>query len=154
MPKMMAFHATISGTPRVGQTLTASNGTFTGDQPITYTYQWQRCDQNGSNCSNIVGATGQTYVLTSADQARTVSVNGAAGSIAGQSPRSPSVGQLETTKILIVANAVSRQGFREKRLFRPIRPRKARQDNRYKSSILRNRSNPYLWQNFTTDPGR
>jgi hypothetical protein len=65
---------TISGTPRVGQTLTASNGTFTGDQPITYTYQWQRCDQNGSNCSNIVGATGQTYVLTSADQARTLRV--------------------------------------------------------------------------------
>jgi len=65
---------TVSGTPRVGQTLTATTGTFSGDQPITYTYQWQRCDQNGANCSNIVGATGQTYRLVSADQGRTLRV--------------------------------------------------------------------------------
>src|SRR5438477_8843968 len=31
---------TVSGTPRVGNTLTASNGSWFGTTPITYTYQW------------------------------------------------------------------------------------------------------------------
>ena len=32
----------VTGTPKVGQTLTVSNGTWTGS-PTGYTYQWQRC---------------------------------------------------------------------------------------------------------------
>jgi hypothetical protein len=35
---------TISGTPQVGQTLTANPGTWNSDTTPTYTYQWQRCD--------------------------------------------------------------------------------------------------------------
>jgi hypothetical protein len=65
---------TISGTATVGQTLTATTGTFTGDQPITYAYQWQRCDTNGNNCVNIAGATAQSYALQAADLAHTVRV--------------------------------------------------------------------------------
>lgn len=69
---------TFSGEPRVtgsavaGQRLSASNGTWTGDQPMTFAYQWVRCgtdggNSDGSNCTNIAGATGTTYVLTSAE---------------------------------------------------------------------------------------
>ena len=54
---------TISGTPQDNQTLTASSGSWGGSDPKTYTYTWQRCDQNGNNCSGI--ATGQSYKLTS-----------------------------------------------------------------------------------------
>jgi hypothetical protein len=64
----------ISGTPQVGQTLTASNGTWVGQQPITFSYHWRRCDTAGSNCSDISGATAKTYVLTSADLETTVRV--------------------------------------------------------------------------------
>jgi hypothetical protein len=49
----------------VGQTLTASPGTWSGIQPITYAYQWLRCT---SNCAAITGATGASYTPTSADQ--------------------------------------------------------------------------------------
>ena len=45
---------TITGSPVEGQTLAASTGTWSGDQPITYAYQWQRCDANGGAAQNGV----------------------------------------------------------------------------------------------------
>ena len=51
----------ITGTATSGQTLTLSNGTFTGDATITYSYQWRR------GGVNVAGATNNTYVLSAAD---------------------------------------------------------------------------------------
>jgi hypothetical protein len=73
----------ISGTPQVGQTLTADNGSWTGQQPITFSYHWRRCDRTGANCSDISGATAKTYVLTSADEGTTLRVRVTARNSAG-----------------------------------------------------------------------
>jgi hypothetical protein len=56
---------TISGTVKVGQTLTVSNGTWSNN-PTSYTYQWQRCS-SATSCTDIANGVGQTYVVRQAD---------------------------------------------------------------------------------------
>jgi hypothetical protein len=64
---------TVSGTPQVGQTLTAAEGGW-ANAPTSYAYQWLRCDSSGDNCGAIGGATTKTYVLTSADRGAAIRV--------------------------------------------------------------------------------
>ena len=64
---------TISGTARVGETLTAQNGTWS-NSPTAFQYQWQRCNASGAACANIAGATAKTYLLTTTDAGRTMRV--------------------------------------------------------------------------------
>lgn len=52
----------------VGETLTTTNGTWTGTPSPTFTYQWQRSTTvAGSTYANIALATASTYLVTSAD---------------------------------------------------------------------------------------
>jgi hypothetical protein len=61
----------ISGTPAVGQALTASPGTWTNG-PNRYRFQWGRCGT--SSCNDISGATGTTYVPSGDDAGFTLRV--------------------------------------------------------------------------------
>ena len=51
----------VSGTAEVGETLTCSNGTFSGAETITYSYQWF------ANGVAVSGATASTYELKDSD---------------------------------------------------------------------------------------
>ena len=63
---------TISGTPAAGDALSAEAGSWTGSRPLTYAFQWQRCNGEGVECVNVEGANGETYGLTNADAAHTI----------------------------------------------------------------------------------
>ena len=56
----------VTGTATVGQTLSTTNGTWTGAPAPTFTYQWQRTGVD------ISAATSSTYVLVAADYANTI----------------------------------------------------------------------------------
>ena len=75
----------ISGTARDGQTLTASSGTWSGTPPISFAYQWRRCDGGGANCVDLAGANGSAYVVVSADVGSTLRVIVTGSNLAGSS---------------------------------------------------------------------
>ncbi|MGI9190926.1 MAG: hypothetical protein ACR2IL_02315 [Chitinophagaceae bacterium] len=62
----------VSGTDIVGSVLTTTNGTWTGNAPITFTYQWLR---NGAVISGAINST-YTQVLADMGQVITCRVNG------------------------------------------------------------------------------
>jgi hypothetical protein len=64
----------IEGNLTAGDTLTAEPGTWLGSEPITYGYQWQKCDEEGEECMSISGATADTYTLPEGDVGSTVQV--------------------------------------------------------------------------------
>jgi hypothetical protein len=64
---------TITGTAQVGQTLTASEGTWASDYLVNFSYNWLRCDAAGNSCQTF-GATGTTYVVATADMGSTLRV--------------------------------------------------------------------------------
>ncbi len=73
---------TVSGAARVGQTLTASNGSWSGS-PTSFGYRWRRCDDLGGACGDITGATASTYVVTAAEIGSTLRVRVTATSPGG-----------------------------------------------------------------------
>jgi hypothetical protein len=64
---------TITGTPQLGQTLTADPGRWAGG-PSAFTYQWNHCDAAGANCAPIAGAVASTYVPGTADAGMRITV--------------------------------------------------------------------------------
>jgi hypothetical protein len=78
--------SSLSGTAKVGKTLTAVKGTWTGYPSATVSYKWYRCSVVGktatnaapakaAKCSVIKGKTAATYKLVTADKGKFVRVS-------------------------------------------------------------------------------
>jgi hypothetical protein len=67
----------ISGNSQVGQELLATHGDWTSaDGPLSWSYQWQRCDSSGANCQPITSGfqIHHYYYLTKADLGHQITV--------------------------------------------------------------------------------
>jgi len=84
-PALGSTPPSIGGSPSEGGTLTASPGSWSGSSPITFSYQWRRCNARGGNCGDIRGATSQTFTLTATDVGHTIRVRVVARNSAGSS---------------------------------------------------------------------
>ena len=78
----------VSGEAQEGTELTTTQGSWTGS-PMTFAYAWLRCDDTGSSCTAIGGATTSKYTLTADDighriRSRVTASNGA-GNVARES---------------------------------------------------------------------
>jgi len=87
--------------PIVGHTLSSSTGTWTGTFPISYTYQWKRCeaaDPVNGPCVEIRGATGSSYTVAPADYQQRIRVAVSATNVDGRhtqnSEVTPAVGAI------------------------------------------------------------
>lgn len=92
---VMRVGASVSGTAKVGKTLTAVKGSWTGAS-VVYSYKWYRCTVKATvatkaaplasaKCSAISGATKSTYKATSSDNGKylrvLVTAKNSAGSV-------------------------------------------------------------------------
>jgi PKD repeat protein len=73
-PQNLVLPDIVDGLFRVGNILTASTGSWSGSTPLDFTYQWLRCDVDGTSCVPIFGATEATYMLTPLDFGETLRV--------------------------------------------------------------------------------
>ena len=100
---------TVSGTPVVGGSLTANEGTWT-NAPTSFSYQWQRCDASGNSCGAVAGATSKTYAVSSDDFGDTlrvaVTARNARGSSSATSAPSAVVGKTTQGGVAISVAAV------------------------------------------------
>jgi fibronectin-binding autotransporter adhesin len=88
---------TIPAYANEGETISAETGSWAGTEPMTYTYQWQRCDEE---CSNISGATSSTHLLSAEDVGDflvvSVTATNAAGSVSANSNATEEIGSAST----------------------------------------------------------
>ena len=92
----------ISGQAEEGRTLSATTGTWTGTQPISYAYRWVRCGADGGlpdggNCLFVSGATHSKYALVRGDvgfrmRVQVTATNSAGSQTAASNPTSTVVG--------------------------------------------------------------
>ncbi|NTG07145.1 hypothetical protein [Rhizobium rhizogenes] len=99
---------TISGTARVGQVLTASPGTWSGNPAPTFTYQWQR------GTTNISGATSATYTAVTADAGQTlrvvVTATNSQGNASANSAATAAVTQIPANTVLPAITGTAQVG--------------------------------------------
>jgi hypothetical protein len=57
---------------KVGSTLAGNKGNWDGKEPITYSYQWLRCNKDALNCQKVTNATGTEYEVVKADVGHTL----------------------------------------------------------------------------------
>jgi hypothetical protein len=87
-PPVSLGAGSVTGSATQGQTLTYAPGTWSASRPFTTSTVWERCRPDGTACSVISGTTNSpTYVVSAADEYRTLRVQESARAVGELSSR-------------------------------------------------------------------
>lgn len=75
----------VTGIAQLGNTLSATTGTWTGDAPITYTYVWHESPNGTDSFTTIDGETTNAIVLTESHDGKYIRVTVTGTNTAGNS---------------------------------------------------------------------
>ena len=95
---------TLSGTTNDKDMLTVVPGDYSGHQPITLSYVWERCDASGSACTQIAYATDPTYAIVGNDVDFTIRAIETATNADGQLSTQTAASPLVTTGIPVLGD--------------------------------------------------
>jgi hypothetical protein len=73
-PPVVRSLPTVEGEAREEKVLTAKTGEWDGKTPITFAYEWRRCNSAGASCVDIANETNATYTVKAADVNSTLRV--------------------------------------------------------------------------------
>jgi hypothetical protein len=90
LPKNISLPS-VSGLLQDGSLLSASQGSWSGSEPISYAYQWQLCNALGKACENLAGAVGSSLKLNPAEIGKTLALVVTATNAAGSTSATSSV---------------------------------------------------------------
>ena len=71
-PPLALAPPTVTGDAASGAALAATPGQWSGAQPLSLAYQWQRCGAAGLACTDITGASSSSYTAAPADVGSTL----------------------------------------------------------------------------------
>jgi len=64
LPQVIVGFGALEGAPTIDFSVSATTGVWQSILPLTYKYQWRKCERNGGPCSDIPGATNSTLLVT------------------------------------------------------------------------------------------
>ena len=104
----------VTGTASLGETLTATEGTWTGTPSPSLTEQWQDCDSAGNDCTIVTGANSATHVVAVADVGHALRIAATAtngfGGVTGASVSTAVVTGPPVNTALPVVSGTAQQG--------------------------------------------
>ena len=92
---------TLSGVPLVGERMAVSRGSWSGQAPDVYSFQWEDCNAQGEECEAIQGANNQNYTPRESDLGHTLRVT-----VTATGPQGSALAQSAPSSLLEPARAL------------------------------------------------
>jgi hypothetical protein len=107
LPPKNTVPPSIVGKPFVGEALFANPGKYSGGAVASFAYQWQLCKATTLTCSDISGATGQSYGIVKSDVGQRLRVQVTATNPFGRTTTPSTPTDVVTVPVVVVTTTLT-----------------------------------------------